>query len=403
MAVPKKGTHAPLAHPCRVMLVGSECELQECVAAVAGCACFEHGCWFARVAFGFVVGLHAHVGVSQRLREPMCGVGFTGAGLWFAVPVEVCVVLAVCLALCACAPLCAMLCSVGIFARAKQMLVCRVAPLVEHCDTWLWLLSALCWLVVNSGEVLPEFFSVGSGGGKNDALVVLVEVLLEPVCVASTVCYVLFVGRVFGRLFGLRSGDVFPERLLVLWVEVLPKLPCVVFVCRCSLSVEMNCRRCRLDCLCDSLFGRCRSRCCALGHVSGRGAGQVVFLSIFEFSQLCWWDFVCPHGRKVGFVSCALWTLPDGSLVSAMGVWLVVLLWKCQSHLVISPCVWKRLIVRVLLPCFPLVARGGGAFTWHLVPCRTPWRPLWRRSLPLCCLEVELVAPLVCVVFLVVR
>ncbi|MQL82019.1 hypothetical protein Taro_014489 [Colocasia esculenta] len=27
-----------------------------------------------------------------------------------------------------------------------------------------WLLSALCWVVVNSGEVLPEFFSVGSGG-----------------------------------------------------------------------------------------------------------------------------------------------------------------------------------------------------------------------------------------------
>ncbi|MQM12391.1 hypothetical protein Taro_045312, partial [Colocasia esculenta] len=46
------------------------------------------------------------------------------------------------------------------------MLVCRVAPLVERCDTYLWLLSALCWLVANSGKVLPEFFSVGSGGGE---------------------------------------------------------------------------------------------------------------------------------------------------------------------------------------------------------------------------------------------
>ncbi|MQL82483.1 hypothetical protein Taro_014951, partial [Colocasia esculenta] len=72
----------------------------------------------------------------------------------------------VCLALCACAPLGAVLCSVGIFARAKQMLVCRVAPLVERCDTCLWLLPGLCWLVVNSGEVLPEFFFVGSGGGE---------------------------------------------------------------------------------------------------------------------------------------------------------------------------------------------------------------------------------------------
>ncbi|MQL73222.1 hypothetical protein Taro_005551 [Colocasia esculenta] len=42
--------------------------------------------------------------------------------------------------------------------------VCHVASLVEHCDTCLWLLSALYWLVVSSGEVLSEFFSVGSGG-----------------------------------------------------------------------------------------------------------------------------------------------------------------------------------------------------------------------------------------------
>ncbi|MQM03693.1 hypothetical protein Taro_036478, partial [Colocasia esculenta] len=46
------------------------------------------------------------------------------------------------------------------------MLVCRVSPLVEHCYTCLWLLSAFCWLVVNSSELLPEFFSVGSGGKR---------------------------------------------------------------------------------------------------------------------------------------------------------------------------------------------------------------------------------------------
>ncbi|MQL81799.1 hypothetical protein Taro_014250 [Colocasia esculenta] len=108
---------------------------------------------FARVAVGFVLGLRIRVVVSQRLREPTCGVAFT----------------------------------VGIFARAKQMLVCRVALLVECCDTCLWLLSALCWLVVNFGEVLSEFFSVGSGGrlryavvvlAQNGALVVLVEFCL---------------------------------------------------------------------------------------------------------------------------------------------------------------------------------------------------------------------------------
>ncbi|MQM19702.1 hypothetical protein Taro_052712 [Colocasia esculenta] len=119
---------------------GFKCELQETVSAIAGCTCYERGCWFAHAAVEFVVSLHIHVGVSRRLREPTCGVAFTGAGLWSAEPVEV-----------------------GDFARAKQMLVCCVAPLVEHCYTCLWLLSALCWLVVNSGELLLEFFFVGSG------------------------------------------------------------------------------------------------------------------------------------------------------------------------------------------------------------------------------------------------
>ncbi|MQM07625.1 hypothetical protein Taro_040467 [Colocasia esculenta] len=148
---------------------------------------------------------------------------------------------------------------VGVFAQAKQILVCRVAPPVERCDACLWLLSALCWLVVNSGEVFLEFFSVGSGGG------------LFRACFYRMLCY---------------------------------------------LRVES--------------------------------------------SRLRWWDFACPYSRDVGFVSRALWTLLDGSLVSAMGVWLVVLLWKCQSHLVVS-CMWKILVVRVSFPCFPLVARGGGA------------------------------------------
>ncbi|MQL92748.1 hypothetical protein Taro_025379 [Colocasia esculenta] len=51
----------------------------------------------------------------------------------------------------------------------SRCFVCRVAPLVERCDTCLWLLSALCWLVVNSGEVLPE-----------SSLLVLVEVRFSP-------------------------------------------------------------------------------------------------------------------------------------------------------------------------------------------------------------------------------
>ncbi|MQL89751.1 hypothetical protein Taro_022341 [Colocasia esculenta] len=81
MAVPKKGTSTLLARPCRVSVrceqlvasfsAGFKCELQESVAAIAGCACYEHGCWFARAAVEFVIGLHVHVGVSRRLREIM--------------------------------------------------------------------------------------------------------------------------------------------------------------------------------------------------------------------------------------------------------------------------------------------------------------------------------------------
>ncbi|MQL99006.1 hypothetical protein Taro_031724 [Colocasia esculenta] len=159
---------------------GFKCELQESVAAVAGCACCECGCWFAHATVEFVASVHIRVGVSRRLREPTCGVAFTNAGLYF---------------------------------------VCRAASLAERCNTCLWLLSALCWLIVNFGEVLPEFFSVGSSGSEveelrlvalcsgdvsqngfllswlvhsggfsqSSALVVLVKVLLGPACVASAV------------------------------------------------------------------------------------------------------------------------------------------------------------------------------------------------------------------------
>ncbi|MQM23652.1 hypothetical protein Taro_056719, partial [Colocasia esculenta] len=172
-------------------------------------------------------------------------------------------------------------------ACAGKCSVCHVASLVERCDTCLWLLSAWSWLVVSSGEVLPEFFSVGSGRKPfvvvlNDALVVLVEVLPGPACVASAVLlavvFSLMVRVVWVvhsgegssqdrplsllvealprnalcsfratvvlplwfevcRLVGLRSGEVLPGQLLALLVEVLPKATSCCFGCRCSLSL----------------------------------------------------------------------------------------------------------------------------------------------------------------------
>ncbi|MQM07975.1 hypothetical protein Taro_040828 [Colocasia esculenta] len=115
--------------------IGFERELQKSVAAVAGCVCYERGCCFTCVAVGFVFGLHFRVGVSRRLREPTCGVAFIGTGLLSTEP------------------------SASLL-ELSRCFVCRVALLVERCDTCLWLLSALCWLVVSSSEVLPEFFYV---------------------------------------------------------------------------------------------------------------------------------------------------------------------------------------------------------------------------------------------------
>ncbi|MQM16962.1 hypothetical protein Taro_049925 [Colocasia esculenta] len=114
---------------------GSECELQESVAAVAGCACCERGHYF-RSCCGWFRPRPAHPSGCVAKAEK--------AYVWYGLH----------------------RCRAVVCGTGRRCLVCRVAPLVERCDTYLWLLPALCWLVVNSGEVLPEFFSVGSGGGE---------------------------------------------------------------------------------------------------------------------------------------------------------------------------------------------------------------------------------------------
>ncbi|MQL67871.1 hypothetical protein Taro_000139, partial [Colocasia esculenta] len=134
---------------------------------------------FARAVVGFVLGLCVRMGVSRRLREPACGVAFTSAWLLPVDPEEgsclagsplvvwSCVsLLDVCWP---CVPVrCCALCSTQSTSLLKlsRCFVYHVALLVEHCDTCLWLLPALCWLFVNSGELFLEFFSVGSGGGE---------------------------------------------------------------------------------------------------------------------------------------------------------------------------------------------------------------------------------------------
>ncbi|MQM12710.1 hypothetical protein Taro_045629 [Colocasia esculenta] len=361
------GAPAPLAGKGLVAssLAVSECELQESVAAIAGCACCEQGCWFTRAALGWVRPRPAHPrGCVAKVERACvwCDLPRCRAVLLVDLVEGVLALLALPLLL-------------G-YSRSSSLLVLVEVRFPQNCVV---LVSGCCGIAL---------------WVENDALVVLVEVLPEPVVL-------LPLSVVFSLLaicLGLHSGDVFPERILALWVEVLPKPP--------------------------------------------------------YFSRLCWWDFVCLQGREVGFISRALWALPDGSLrlivrvsfpcfplvargdvaplwccvarvriVTTFGwshhplscfvlSWLLPLfrfslvgyaggticgslwlsLWflafSCQHTLAdggLASVVGVRLAVpplrvlalRCCFLCFPWFAWGGGAFTWHLVPCHAPWRPLW--------------------------
>ncbi|MQM10464.1 hypothetical protein Taro_043358 [Colocasia esculenta] len=115
-----------------------------------------------------------------------------------------------------------------------------------------------CWLVVSSGEVLPESFSVGSGGKLfavvlNDALVVLVEdlplSLLVEVLPRSALCLfwatvVLPLWFEVCRLVGLHFGMFSQDDSLCFGVEVLPRVTsCVVL-----LAVRLAAALARLPC-----------------------------------------------------------------------------------------------------------------------------------------------------------
>ncbi|MQM10598.1 hypothetical protein Taro_043489 [Colocasia esculenta] len=203
--------------------------------------------WFAHAAVGFIVVLCIRAGVSRRLREATCGVAFTSAGSWSVEPVKgVLALLAVPLLL-GCMPCWLCVWSLMFAHRCAQCSaqsasllelskcsMCRVTSLVEYYDTCLWLLSALCWLFVNSGEVLLKFFIVGSGGSEvspESAYLPVVKVRdLEHVC-----------GPLFDRH---RSGVCFDCASVVLegscrrlvcgplrlwrWLMVLMIVPCVV-------------------------------------------------------------------------------------------------------------------------------------------------------------------------------
>ncbi|MQL80438.1 hypothetical protein Taro_012873 [Colocasia esculenta] len=140
-------------------------------------------------------------------------------------------------------------------------------------------------------------------------------------------------GVVFGLTRFLMLWLVLPGFSLLALVEVRFPQSCVVIVSGCcgvALWVEVH----RLA----AVFWWCFPELFVV----------VLLVAIALPSRLrtvlaCFCQLLCylrVEDREVGFISRTLWALPDGGLVSAMGVWLVVLLWKCHSRLL-----WRVLLV----------------------------------------------------------
>ncbi|MQL94780.1 hypothetical protein Taro_027442, partial [Colocasia esculenta] len=126
-----------------------------------------------------VVRLWSHV-VAPVFRELLCLDG----PCWMSPLLLGCVLCWLCVWPCVPVRRCA-LCSAQSVSllELSRCLVCHVASLVECCNTCLWLLPALCYLVVNSGLRYAVVVLVGAFWWVflNGTLVVLVEVLPEPV------------------------------------------------------------------------------------------------------------------------------------------------------------------------------------------------------------------------------
>ena len=117
--------------------------------ASSGLPCVEDACELVHVRCSWSSLAHLSVCASRRLREPTCGVAFTGAGLLPVEPVEgVSALLATPFLLgCVLSLLCVWPCVPMHCARDAELsrcFVCGVASPVERCDTCLCLLSAWC-------------------------------------------------------------------------------------------------------------------------------------------------------------------------------------------------------------------------------------------------------------------
>ncbi|MQL77938.1 hypothetical protein Taro_010352 [Colocasia esculenta] len=207
---------------------GSECELQKSVAATAGRACCERGCWFARAAVEFILGLRI---LFYLLRSGLCSF----------------------------------------------------------------------WATI----VLPLWFEE---------------------------C----------RLVELNSGE---DGSWCFWWRFSTELPWLFWMSLLSLcGDELSLLPVGLSAF--SLPGRCQSRCGAFDRVSGRGAGQVVFLFGFEFLGYAGGTSCVP----VVWWFASLLTPCVLSQMVALSVVRQVLAVTCVRFF---PLAWKR-VHSVGIPCFGL-------------------------------------------------
>ncbi|MQL78405.1 hypothetical protein Taro_010839, partial [Colocasia esculenta] len=285
---------------------GSERELQESVAAVAGCSCYECG----------------HLSASLL--------------------------------------------------ELSRCFVCCVAPLVERCNTCLWLLSALCWLVVNSGEVLPEFFFIGSGGklfvvlllGWTVACSLLVYLWSRPV---ACLLPLLFVGRsgwwcsamAFGAVLRtlvtivakVSCGEFFLLACVVLtagatfwcivlylgWLPVLVIASCIV---PCALIVALSVVRQALVVACVWVFPLAWERVCSVVVLClGLGPSEVDVL----FSTSAVVSFPVQFANVLGFLALPTSNVFSGFVSARCACGAVGLVFH-GSTIVVCPCRTTRMI-----------------------------------------------------------
>ncbi|MQL74581.1 hypothetical protein Taro_006949 [Colocasia esculenta] len=220
----------------------------------------------------------------------------------------------------------------------------------------------------SSVEVLPDFFSVGSGGTEvhrlvalcssggfpelfvvvlNGALVVLVVVLLGLACIASAVLLAVVFSLVVRIVWIVHSGEgSSQDRPLSLLAEVLPRSALCSFspellrvilvvaalsLCRDELSLlpvglSMLQSACALP-----VKASCAWSCIWLLHWPACLAVR------FQVSSAVLVDFVCPRGSGGLLCSCTRRALADGGLVSVVVLGWLCFVWKCQSHVVVFP------------------------------------------------------------------